>query len=64
VQTCPECWRDQSDDCELCDGETDENGHGDLEVVISWNTQKEIFSRMLKLKYEYYTQQLRNNNAS
>lgn len=58
VQTCPECWREQDDYCELCNGETDENGHSDLEVVVPWTTQKEIFSRMLDFKQEYHANKL------
>ncbi len=61
VQTCPECWREQDDECELCDGETDESGHSELEVVIPWTTQKDIFKVMLNFNYDYYTQQLRDN---
>jgi hypothetical protein len=45
---CPQCWNEKSDDCELCLGESDENGISDLVVDVPWNVQKEIWLRMNK----------------
>lgn len=59
VQTCPECWQKQDDDCELCNGATDENGQGEIELDIPWTDQKDIFKAMLEFKHEYYINQIR-----
>lgn len=52
---CPQCWHEKDENCELCDGETDENGLGNLEVQVPWHLQKQIWLRMNKI----YASQLR-----
>jgi len=60
-QTCPECWQEQHDDCDLCNGETDENGRGDMKLDIPWTIQKDIFKAMLDFKHEYHANKLRES---
>lgn len=53
-QVCPECWnRDEEDRdeiCEFCGNKSDEYCLIDVEVVVPWSTQKEIFKMMCKYK--------------
>ena len=52
---CPECYHDKKDDCELCEGDTDENGLSDLTATVPWVLCKDIWLRMNKI----YVEQLR-----
>jgi hypothetical protein len=56
---CPECYHQKSDDCELCEGDTDENGLADLTATVPWDLCKEIWLRMNKI----YAEQLRKKQA-
>lgn len=51
-QCCPECWQEQSDDCHMCNGQSDENGIGTTSKPIPWDTQKEIWKRMNRFALE------------
>lgn len=57
---CPECYHDKKDDCELCEGDTDENGLSDLTATVPWDLCKEIWLRMNKI----YAEQLRKGGES
>lgn len=49
AKVCPACWNDGHDDeCELCHGESDENGISDLVVTVPWTTTKDIWKAMNK----------------
>lgn len=45
--TCPKCYTDgHSDTCEICHGESDEEGHYDLNITVPWDTCKAIWLAM------------------
>lgn len=48
-RVCPQCWHEKNDDCELCHGETDENGFSDLIVDVPWDVQKDIWRKILSI---------------
>lgn len=52
---CPECWEEQSNDCQLCNGQSNESGLSDLTATVPWDLCKEIWLRMNKI----YAEQLR-----
>ena len=52
---CPECWNEQSDDCHMCNGNSDESGLSDLTATVPWDLCKSIWLRMNKI----YAEQLR-----
>lgn len=52
MNVCPECSEQYDEDCEICGGDCDENGRGDLTVVVPWNTSKEIYTDMSKILIE------------
>jgi hypothetical protein len=56
---CPECWNEQSDDCQMCNGESDESGLSDLTATVPWDLCKEIWLRMNKI----YAEQLRKEQS-
>ena len=49
---CPECYHQKRDDCELCEGDTDENGLSDLKATVPWDLCKQIWLRMNKIYAE------------
>lgn len=51
-RTCPECWHQYNPECELCNGESDEDGYEDLEVTVPWDLQKQIFADMKQIIIE------------
>lgn len=56
---CPTCWNDGHNPvCDICRGESDEDGYIDTSKGIPWDTQKEIFKRMLSNAKEYAIKQL------
>ena len=52
MNVCPECSEQYDEDCEICRGDCDENGRGDLTVVVPWDTSKEIYTDMSKILIE------------
>ncbi|GEA08525.1 hypothetical protein KUL42_32860 [Alteromonas sp. KUL42] len=52
---CPECYHDKKDDCEICEGDTDENGLADLTATVPWDLCKDIWLRMNRI----YAEELR-----
>lgn len=52
---CPQCWEEQSADCDMCNGESDESGLSDLTATVPWGLCKDIWLRMNKI----YAEQLR-----
>lgn len=52
---CPECWEEQSNDCQLCNGESNESGLSDLTATVPWDLCKEIWLRMNRI----YAEELR-----
>ena len=55
---CPQCWHEQDDDCDICHGESGENGSSDLLVQVPWGTMKDIWKMMNKS----YSRQLRQQS--
>lgn len=56
---CPTCWNGGHNHvCDICRGESDEDGYIDTFKDIPWDTQKEIFKRMLSNAKEYAIEQL------
>ena len=49
---CPQCWYRKSDDCDMCNGKTDDNGLSDLTATVPWVLCKEIWLRMNKIYAE------------
>lgn len=48
-RVCPVCYNDgHSKECELCNGESGEDGSADLTVTVPWDTCKEIWLAMNK----------------
>lgn len=41
---CTECASEYDEECEVCHGESDENGRSDLTVVVPWTTAKDIYT--------------------
>ena len=52
MNVCPECSEQYDEDCEICRGDCDENGRGDLTVVVPWDTSKEIYTDFSKILIE------------
>ena len=52
MNICPECSIEYDEECEVCGGDCDENGRGDLTVVVPWDTSKEIYTDMSKILIE------------
>ncbi|TKB03940.1 hypothetical protein E5672_07580 [Alteromonas portus] len=52
---CPQCWEEQSADCDMCNGESGESGLSDLTATVPWGLCKDIWLRMNKI----YAEQLR-----
>lgn len=57
---CPECWNEQSDDCHMCNGKSNERGLSDLTASVPWDLCKEIWLRMNKI----YAEQLRKEQQN
>jgi hypothetical protein len=58
-QICPQCFEEYSVDCDMCNGESDEAGRSTYFKPVPWDTQKEIFKRMLSNAKEYAIEQLK-----
>ncbi|RUO28475.1 hypothetical protein CWE07_01310 [Aliidiomarina maris] len=60
---CPQCWHDQDDECELCNGATDERGLQDMAVNVPWDTCKRIWLAMNKIYAEQLHQQAKDGGS-
>ncbi|HCC80425.1 MAG: hypothetical protein Tp185DCM00d2C31949971_12 [Prokaryotic dsDNA virus sp.] len=57
---CPQCWHEQDDDCDICHGESGENGSSNLTVQVPWDTMKDIW----KMMNESYARELRQQQTN
>jgi hypothetical protein len=57
---CPQCWNEQDDDCDICHGESGENGISNLTIQVPWDTMKDIW----KLMNKSYAKELRQQQTN
>lgn len=51
-QVCPQCFEEHSEDCDMCYGNSDENGYSTYQKPVPWDMQKDIFKMFVGFAIE------------